>query len=611
MSSSVNNKKGQQEAKAAMTELITELDRTRKEYAKVTLQLTQLETSVQHLKDAELKKDQVIGHLESELERREEQHRHEVAVLEEEHRTKDAAWAHRVKQLEIELERLQQENQAMSMFEKENRQLRDTVLENQAVIERLQLINDDLRSRAKDDSREHAQQLEDEFRRRLAESEKRFRAEAYRALSEEAKLALQGNDHLQTVLQRQNDSIEAVLLRCKQLEQSHAKIQQEQDLSTQNLQHHMAEIQRLKKQLADSRAKNTQLEDALKQRKVERASLELLFIEYEASRKQLAKATEKCRRALREAERWRNRAVQLTHELGEDQREAGEAKLQTIQARSDAIERRIAGRRQRTEQRDNQRRVMQDGAAALRSAIDGDALGNSDDDWSQVSEDDIVADTEKHRAVNPMEILAMWNVNFESWRPGSLDDTIGGGGQTDEAAASGTPLDRTTASQQQQGSTGTAATGGADALVDDPAMEPLRSAPGLREALALASAPGSHPVPPPLSGASPRMLPTHTLGVADGADVGAGALPSVLGPVRPRGQRVDERRMQQDRLLSSLSQPKNHTLPPPARHFAQPAVPRGTHPIKSSINDLSVVSKGEFKMSKKSVDPTQQRFLVP
>ena len=39
---------------------------------------------------------------------------------------------------------------------------------------------------------------------RLAESEKKFQSEAYRALSEEAKVALQGNDHLQTVLSKQN-----------------------------------------------------------------------------------------------------------------------------------------------------------------------------------------------------------------------------------------------------------------------------------------------------------------------------------------------------------------------------------------------------------------------
>ena len=55
----------------------------------------------------------------------------------------------------------------------------------------------------------------------------------------------------------------------------------EQDLSHQSLQLHQAEVQKLRKQLSDSKSRCQQLEDSLKQRRIERASLELLYMEYE------------------------------------------------------------------------------------------------------------------------------------------------------------------------------------------------------------------------------------------------------------------------------------------------------------------------------------------
>jgi hypothetical protein len=570
------SKKGA-EARAAMTELITELDRTRKEYAKATLQLTQHETAIQHLKDAELKKDQIIAHLEAEALRKEEQHRQEVELLTEEFRTKDATWSHRVKHLELELQRLNQENEAAALFEKENRTLRDTLMEHQATIERLQLINDDLRSRAKEDTSEHAAELEAEFKRRLADAEKKFRAEAYRALSEEAKIALQGNDHLQNVLQRQNDSIEAVLLRCKQLETSHTRITHEQEISQQNLNHHMTEIQRLKKQLGDARAKNAQLEDSLKQRKVERASLELLFVEYETTRKQLDKAQEKSRRAMREAERWKNRAVQLTHELGEDKRDAAEAKLAQIQQQSDRIESHIARKHARGDKRQRDRQAIQEGANAIKMTEQGEDSG-SENNWSDISDvDDQHEETlKKARNVNPMDILAMWNVNFDGLRTVPLQSAAG--------------ADFTTGESPQLAIT----QGG--------------------EKLARSGNPGESQV----GGQEERAeLVAVTTETPRGEDDRTGdPRQRRLAPVRP-ALPAAEARKRMDEHLSVLSRPKQQVASAPSRHFGSKGSVAPLEKPKKQTNgfaitsELSIVSHGQFKLAKLGRGTDSDRFLSP
>jgi hypothetical protein len=608
---SANNKKGASEARAAMAELVSELDRTRKEYAKATLQLTHLETTVQHLKDAEMKKDQVIAHLESELARREASFGEELAILQEEVRSKETAFAHRTKFLEMEIQRLKQEVEVANSFERENRQLRDTVLENQATIEKLQIINEELRARAKDDVRDHAAQLEVEFKKRLAESEKKFRAEAYRALSEEAKIALQGNDHLQTVLQRQNDSIEAVLLKCKTLEQAHSKIAGEQEISGQNLQHHVAEIQRLKKQLADTKGRNTQLEETLRQRKVERASLELLYIEYENGRKQLTKEKERCRRAIREAERWRNRSVQLTHELTGEQREAAEAKLVAVSTHNATMEAHAVKSRLREERTDRARQKNASGAQMLRQV--GGATpdpGQDDPDadrWSQVSSDDEDAvDDEtllggKGNTMNPMDILAMWNSNFESYGAGASNVMSGEVPEEIE--------DRD---------------GGADGGPVDPDTEdvPRMIAPAQQKPTP-SHVPDGH-------GVSPRSTRVLYMRSEDGSEGGTGARgPGLSGSLdgsstsrmnvaRPP-PRVDDQRKVRDQALSVLSLPRQPTLPAPARHFA---VQQTTQMLKRQerqsaapvlmSNELRVISHGQLKTKTASGSgASASRFITP
>lgn len=546
--------RGAQETKAALAELIAELDRTRKEYAKSTLQVTHLETQLQSLQDEQIRQDQRLSHLTSELNSKTEAHKQMILSMEEDHKSKEMTWAHQLKALEVEAARLKSENEAMHRLERENRQYRETIMENQGVMERLQAINDDLKAKLKDESKDQAQYLEVEFKKRLAEAEKKFRSEAYRALSEEAKIALQGNDHLQTVLQRQNDSIEAVLLRCKTLEQSHAKIQQEQDQNVADLQSHVSEIQRLKKLLADAKHKGAMMDEAMKQRRVERASLELLFVEYEASRNQLTQAKEKYRRAMRETERWKTRAVQLAHELDDDQRDAVEAKLAAMQSQSDAIEAHLDKKRHRDAQHAKVRQSNAEGAAALRQAEAlGDGYGSDGPSWEVGSESNEPAPggsreggTRRHRPVDPMEILAMWNVNFDSWQP---------------------PAGTLSASPDEMG--------GMDADLGDEFEMKQRS--------------------PPVAGQTTNMRHHQA---------------------HPPPLTVAQQSQEKSQRLSVLSQPRNTAFPPGARHFVKGGKKpldlqrQGSMP---PLMELSSVSRGEFKTVKKggAVDGSQQRFLVP
>eukprot|EP01060_Flectonema_neradi_P015922 TRINITY_DN22554_c0_g1_i1.p1 TRINITY_DN22554_c0_g1~~TRINITY_DN22554_c0_g1_i1.p1 ORF type:complete len:611 (+),score=169.46 TRINITY_DN22554_c0_g1_i1:187-1833(+) len=403
-----------------MQDLLAELDQTRREYAKLSMQLTQQDALIQHLKDAEGKKDQVITFLQEELQRVNQMNGQEAEVVGEEAKTKVMELDHRNKYLELEIARLTEENKLFSSFEKENRNLRESLLQYEAVVEKLQGSNDDLKSRSNTEMVDFRAQLESEFKRRLSDAEKKFRAEAYRALSEEAKIALQGNDHLQMVLQRQNDSIEGVLARCKQLETSHDRMRTEQDLAQQNLKQHQYEVHKLRKQLKESKEKNSQLEDALKQRRIERASLELLYMEYEATRKELAKTNASKRRAQKESERWKNRALQATTDMGNaDQFIVTENAVK----RQERVDEQLRKERQRRDRRQRLRERRAENASKLENAEGGGIT--TDPTSSDAMSDHSLADDDHlnggHNAtannrVSPMEALAMWNINFEAWQ---------------------------------------------------------------------------------------------------------------------------------------------------------------------------------------------------
>ena len=427
--------KGAAENRSAMQDVLAELDQTRREYAKLSLQLTQQDALVQHLKDTEAKKDQVIAFLQEELTKLNQLYGKESEVQGEEHKTRTLELEHRNGYLEMEVRRLQEEGKINTNFEKDNRQLREALLQHQGAVEKLQTINDELRAKASTEMTDFRHQLESEFKRRLSEAEKKFRAEAYRALTEEAKIALQGNDHLQLVLQRQNDSIEGVLSRCKQLESSHDRLKTEQELAQQNLKQHQNEVQKLRRQLADSKAKNTQLEEALKQRRIERASLELLFLEYEATRKELQRSQNSVRKAQRESERWRSRAIKISSDMGK-----GDAvqQMEDVSKRQEKIDEHLRKEKVRRERKQRLRQKRADQAMKLEAeGLVPDDTNNgfttdptsSDYDTSYLS-DNAKGATNNSTAsrVNPVDVLAMWNINFEAWQGEQSGEGGGGGG---------------------------------------------------------------------------------------------------------------------------------------------------------------------------------------
>eukprot|EP00667_Euglena_gracilis_P013954 EG_transcript_14429 len=364
-----------------------EMDILRREFARVSLQLQQQETFISHLKDAEIRKDDSIVQLESELRTMQQLHAQEIGVIVEESQTKQLEAQHKIRFLELEIAKLREESKLDNHFEEENKALRQTLLEQQQQVELLQRRVVDLQSRATDDSGDTRQHLEEEFKRRITEAESKYQTEAYRALNEEAKLALQGNDHLQTILSRQNDSIQNVLNRCKLLESSHSKLKTEQELSQQSLRMHQVEAQKLRKQLTDSKSRCQQLEEDLHQRRIERASLELLFIEYEKSQREMQRLQDRLRRAQRQAERWRNRVVLLQQELGTEGRSHAKQNLTT-----DGAVRRAAARQ-----------------------LESRGTESSEDEGEGEGESLPVK-------VDPREILAMWNVNFEHWKPAGHDE---------------------------------------------------------------------------------------------------------------------------------------------------------------------------------------------
>eukprot|EP00744_Colponema_vietnamica_P015246 GILI01021376.1.p1 GENE.GILI01021376.1~~GILI01021376.1.p1 ORF type:complete len:497 (-),score=120.66 GILI01021376.1:56-1384(-) len=182
------------------------------------------------------------------------------------------------------------------------------------------------------------------------------------------------------------------------------------------------EVNRLTKALEETRGKNQQLDEAMRQRRVERASLELLFVEYEASRKKLAKAEEKSRRSAREAERWKDRAVQLTQELGEEHREAAERRLAQLQSMSDAVEANATRDEYRTQLRNKAQVKHQQGSLAYQFATQGTGGPNStvaqlDTQYSFVdrspSQALVANPVNSSTSVKPMDILSIWSRNYD------------------------------------------------------------------------------------------------------------------------------------------------------------------------------------------------------
>lgn len=409
--------------------------------------------------------------------------------------------------------------------------------------------------------RDYRTNLEAEFKKRLVESEKKFRAEAYKALSEEAKVALHGNDQLQSVLQRQNDSIETVLGRCKQLESNHAKMKSEQDVSNQNLQHHQAETTRLRKQLNDTKAKNAQLEEVLRQRKVERASLELLFIEYESTRKQLARSQEKAKRYAKESERWKARAMQLSYDVSTGE---GRVANNDPDGHSPTHERRLSRARAQIKDMDETLEKRQERNTQQHNASHGSSHPRHED-WSDITDgegaDALMGDQEEggdlqaKASITPMEILAMWNVNFESWHESG-------------GASAAVPMERDEMTEEKIAETGLAELQPCAVVPPQPPITTEHST--VRYLNATQSSHLRH------------KKHTHRI-------------------------TAEEQRSMAERNLSVLSQRRLMNVPPAMQRMGR----KEARPI--SMSELSIVGNdGHFhKLAVGNVNPANARFIIP
>jgi hypothetical protein len=418
------------DGKVAVTELVQELDRTRRDLAKATLAVTQAETNALQLREGLAARDRIVAQLRQELLERDASHRLEVAAVATGSDAQSAATTQKAQFLADEVARLKREVEVAGDYVAQNAQLREVLTQCHAALAELHRANAELRAQMASDVQARTASLEQEFSRRLLESERRLRQDAFNALSEESRVALAGNDKMQTVLQRQNETLDSVLQRCRHLEEAHAKVDEERRAIESDTTAQQREIERLHRVLGDAGERAQQLEDALRQRRVERASFELLFVDHAALKRDLEAEREACRRAVREAARWRDRAYALTEQLGADERRDAARALVAIAQHSDLLERnaeRNERRRERMQRaRDDNARVAQaaraldvtspsSGPAQAAAPTGGAGSARAFDDDADEGDDGAGSPLPPRDAplrVNALDILAIWNVNY-------------------------------------------------------------------------------------------------------------------------------------------------------------------------------------------------------
>lgn len=438
------------DGKTAVTELVQELDKTRRELAKATLALNQAETVNQQLKEDLYAKDRTLTQMQHEIVERDASHRLEVAAVAKGSDAHQQVSSQKSMFLENEVERLKRENEVLNEYMTQNQQLRQVLTQAHDALAELQRANAELRAQMATEIQSKTKSLEEDFTKRLFESEQKLREDAFNALSEESKVALAGNDKLQTVLQRQNETLDSVLQRCKDLEEAQRKIEEERMLIESDASGQQKEISRLHKVLEESNDRGTQLEDALKQRRIERASFELLFVEHNNVKEQLEKEKDKCRRAFREADRWREKAYTLADHLGADEKKDAMLKLQAIAQHSELLERNAERNKNRRDKLREIRKKNAEVVEAIASFERGTDVAEYNDDHDDHNDDDDEDDLENQNhsrdsravkfstnqryreededllfstkrqgggnqlQVSAMDILAIWNVNYQN-----------------------------------------------------------------------------------------------------------------------------------------------------------------------------------------------------
>eukprot|EP00758_Cryptobia_borreli_P005236 Tbor_TRINITY_DN4793_c0_g1::TRINITY_DN4793_c0_g1_i1::g.17004::m.17004 len=224
------------------------------------------------------------------------------------------------------------------------------------------------------------------------------------------------NSYLHHLLKKQEESIDTVLMRCRQLEAAN-------DLMEWKMKQNNDQIELIRgdqTKLLTTQTQNQQQVNELKRRNIDSASLELLFVEYNECKRNLVKKEEKCRKLTREANRWQNRAMQLTHILRDDEREAGKRKILKLQAMGDNIEMNAIRASYKEKIQAKAIARQRQGASAFRR-INGEVNAGV---TQYTTGRDIISNNNQRSStqlthpidaleISASEILAMWNANYQ------------------------------------------------------------------------------------------------------------------------------------------------------------------------------------------------------
>lgn len=238
-------------------------------------------------------------------------HKQEVHITNEEARTKSLEDAHTIRCLTLERDRLREELKIYKNLEKENTDMRETILNLQSQIEKLQKIAQKEAQRARAEITEYRKVIEEEFRKKMKEVEQEAKDIAFRELSQEAKKAMDGNAKLQDILSNQNQSLEEVLGKLKSAEVEQKKMKLERDLEEEASQLNKQELRKLRKQLDNAQSKFLDLNNEVRSKKVEREALELIYDELEKSKNEQERYRQKYKTAKKEIHKWKSRALVL------------------------------------------------------------------------------------------------------------------------------------------------------------------------------------------------------------------------------------------------------------------------------------------------------------
>eukprot|EP00762_Andalucia_godoyi_P002672 ANDGO_03284.mRNA.1 hypothetical protein H257_12452 len=263
----------------ALQEEFSELQRQHDETKRLFLESCIL---VDHLREASRKKDARIAKLEADLARMYDEHQMELQVVQEEKNTEESHIHHNLRKLQLEIERLQDENSVLQGYEEENGVLRNMVDEMQRKVAVMEEENAKGKSLMQQEVSRIRTVLESEYKSMLKEFEKQSRANAEKTVYQESVTAADRSQQLSQALTKQNENLEDLLKRFVRIEQDYDRLKTERDLDQGQSEMHAQMYVQLKSKLNASEQRVADLEQSLQSTRVERSSVELLFAEREA-----------------------------------------------------------------------------------------------------------------------------------------------------------------------------------------------------------------------------------------------------------------------------------------------------------------------------------------